>query len=389
MKVLHICTSGEYTEGFSYQDNLITKYMSRSGIDTYIIASPLSYNSHGETVHVDVPCRYINKDGVKVTRLPFHKPERFGRFLRSLEGFYKEVQRIEPNVIFYHNPQTSDSAVIAKYCKKNPDVKVFADNHADFSNSATNWLSKTVLHGLIWRYYVNVLNKYTIRYYGVLPARVDFLKNVYKVPVNKCDLLVMGGDDEIVERTMREENRIKLRKKYHIQDDDFLIVTGGKIDAWKTQTVLLMQAVKAIDNPSLKLIVFGSVDKTLINQVNELTDGNRIQYIGWVQSNESYELFSISDLVVFPGRHSVYWEQVVAQGIPMIVKHWNGTTHVDIGGNVRYLYKDDMDEIRENIRELMEKPEQYKCMLEAARSDMRKAFLYSSIAKRSIHVPEE
>ena len=54
---------------------------------------------------------------------------------------------------------------------------------------------------------------------------------------------------------------------------------------------------------------------------------------------QSYNLFSAADLVVFPGRHSVYWEQVVAIGTPMVVKYWDGTTHIDIGGNCMYLYE--------------------------------------------------
>ena len=34
---------------------------------------------------------------------------------------------------------------------KNPNVKIFVDNHADFSNSATNWLSLEILHKKIWK----------------------------------------------------------------------------------------------------------------------------------------------------------------------------------------------------------------------------------------------
>ena len=37
----------------------------------------------------------------------------------------------------------------------------------------------------------------------------------------------------------------------------------------------------------------------------------------------------------------MFWEQVVAQGIPMVVKYWEGNLHIDFSkGNVEFLYND-------------------------------------------------
>ena len=116
-----------------------------------------------------------------------------------------------------------------------------------------------------------------------------------------------------------------------------------------------MQAVSEIGNDKLKLIVFGSIAPELKAQVESLANGESVQYIGWVNANDSYPLFAAADLVVFPGGHSVFWEQVVGQGIPMIVKKWEGTTHVDCGGNVEFLYQDSVEEIKEKIETIMEK----------------------------------
>ena len=35
---------------------------------------------------------------------------------------------------------------VLQYKKNHMEVRVYVDNHADFSNSATNWLSKNILH---------------------------------------------------------------------------------------------------------------------------------------------------------------------------------------------------------------------------------------------------
>lgn len=123
---------------------------------------------------------------------------------------------------------------------------------------------------------------------------------------------------------------------------------------------MLMEAVQKIDNPKVKLIVFGSVTSELKDKVVALADGKKVQYIGWVKSEDSYAYFAAADLAVFPGRHSLFWEQVAAQGIPMLCKKWDGTTHVDIGGNVKFLTKDSVKEIQSNIEELCGFSDKYK-----------------------------
>lgn len=103
-----------------------------------------------------------------------------------------------------------------------------------------------------------------------------------------------------------------------------------------------------------------------------------------MDSEESFRIFAASDLIVFPGRHSVYWEQAVAMAKPIIVKYWEGTTHVDIGGNCIFLYNDDEKEIVSHLSNLIDNPNVYQKLLNNAEKNIRKEFLYSEIAKRSL-----
>ena len=187
--------------------------MAKQGWDVYLIASPLAYDEQGRTIKLPVPQTYVNDNGVKVTRLPFKKPERVCRKLRRMEGFFEKLEEIRPDVIYIHLPQTTDSGVVIKYLKKHPEVKLYCDNHADFSNSATNWFSLNILHKGLWKHYLQKLDRYAEVFYGVLPARVDFLKNVYGLPAERCELLVMGGDDELIEAAARPDSIKKIREK--------------------------------------------------------------------------------------------------------------------------------------------------------------------------------
>ena len=383
MKIVHLCLGCFYPDNYSYQENLLPKFHKELGYEVEVIASTQSFDKNGKTCFLDKTGSYQNEYDIKVTRLPYKKNNSIGHKLKQYIGTYSAIESAAPDILFIHGAQFMDISEVVKYLKKHKNVKVFVDSHADFSNSATNKASK-LIHKTLWRYFEQKINPYTEKFYGVLPARVDFLVNMYKLPKEKCELLVMGADDDLVEKANHPEVKKELRERYNIAEDDFLVVTGGKIDQWKTQTLLLMEAVKNIPSEKVKLLVFGSVTRELMNKVTALADGEKVQYIGWIQANNSYNYFAAADLVVFPGRHSVFWEQVAAQGIPMLCKEWDGTKHVDIGGNVRFLTQDSTEEIQNAIETLTDNPEEYNKMKEVAVREGMKTFSYRDIAKRAI-----
>ena len=300
--------------------------------------------------------------------------------MKTYRGLSTNISIIKPDIIFIHGCQFLDIKKIAKYAQKN-QVRIFVDNHADYSNSAKNWLTKNILHKIIWKYHAKIIEPYTEKFYGVLPARVDFLIDLYNIPKNKVDLLVMGANDTYVNKYCKTSVRKEIRKSMGFDNNAFVIVTGGKIDHFKAQTLLLMKAMKNMSN-NVKLIIFGSVDSKLRAEFDELCKNKNIMYLGWLNEEDSYKCFSIANLVVFPGRHSVYWEQVVAMGIPMICKYWEGTTHIDIGGNVEFIYFD--DKIENTVLNTVNDKNKYLKMSKNAQKQAKNAFLYSQIAKKSV-----
>lgn len=385
MKILHLCLGNFYIDNYSYQENMLPKFHKKMGLDVEIISSLVSFDKNGDTCYLEKGGRYINEYGIPVTRLEY-KNEIFSKRLRKFEGTYEAISKSKPNIIFIHNCQFLDIKYVAKYAKLNPNVKIYVDNHADFSNSAKNFLSKNILHKIIWKHCAHQIEPYTTKFYGVLPARVDFLKNVYKIPEKKVELLVMGADDEKIVEAKNPDIILEIREKYNIKDNDFLIITGGKIDNAKRQTLSLMKAVRQIKTDRIKLIVFGSVINEMKDEIKNLADGEKIQYIGWINSDDSYKYFSAADLLVFPGRHSVFWEQAVGVGKPCIFKYWEGTTHIDLGGNCLFLYKDSEEEIKEKIEMMANNKELYNKMKNIAEKEGIKKFSYYRIAKESIGI---
>ncbi len=381
MKIVHLCLGCFFPDNYSYQENMLPKFHKELGHEVEVIASLQSFDKDGKVCYL-APCKpYRNEHGLMVTRLPYHTPVNINKKMKRFVGLMEALKKAKPQVLFIHGCQFLDIDVVVRYLKGRRDLTVYVDNHADFSNSATNWFSKNILHKVIWKRCAHQILPYTRMFYGVLPARVDFLADIYKLPREKVSLLVMGAEDDKVDEAQRPEVRSKLRQNYGIGQEDFLIVTGGKIDKAKQQILLLMKAVCDLSqkNKKVKLLVFGSVIPEMKADV-EKNQSEHVRYIGWVPSSETYQYFSMADLVCFPGRHSVFWEQTAGMGIPMVVKYWAGTTHVDVGGNVMFLKKDSQQEIRETLELAMKN---YETMKRAA-TERRKEFLYSKIAAKSL-----
>lgn len=389
MKIVHICLVGGYTEGLHYQENVIIRYQALDGHEVSLITTDHCY-TEGVWGLCRTESEYNNPHGVHIIRLPFAFPLPYNvnRQIGIFKGFYKVLEKLEPEIIFVHNIQFQDIRRIAAYKRKHPEVTVYADNHSDLINSARNWFSRNTLYRFWWKPCAKVIEPYTEKFWGVTPSRVDFLHDIYHISPDKTDLLVMGADDESVARVENPKIRTMIREKFGISQEDFLIVTGGKIDASKPHTLLLMKAVREIVRDNLKLLVFGSVSEELKDDFFYLCDGNKVQYIGWAGSNQAYEYFSSADLVAFPGKHSVYWEQVTAQGIPMICRYWDGTTHIDLGGNVEFLTEDSSEEISRKLLQILDDPKKYNAMKGAAQSDLRHDFSYKIIARKSVGLTE-
>ena len=226
------------------------------------------------------------------------------------------------------------------------------------------------------------IEPYVTRFYGVTPLRCEFLKKMYNIPSSKVSLLVMGVDDWGIPWENRNAIHMKIRNQLNIAPSDFLIITGGKIDERKN-IHLLMEAVLNSFESNIHLVVFGNIAPEMKKKIDSLEDNEKIHYVGWLSSEKTIEYFFASDLAVFPGTHSVLWEQAVGIGIPSIFKYWDGMTHVDLGGNCLFLFENSSEEISKKISSLSSRETKYLEMKKIASCFAHK-FYYSDIAKKVI-----
>ena len=145
VRILHICLCGPVTDNWSYQDNYLPKYHKRIGFDVSVIASKWIYDDNG-AINKDLRDVYDNEYGIKTIRIENKGNSNIFSKFKRYKSLYQSIENEKPDIIFLHGTQFLDICEIKKYIKKYSNVVLYVDNHADFSNSARNWVTKNILY---------------------------------------------------------------------------------------------------------------------------------------------------------------------------------------------------------------------------------------------------
>jgi 1,2-diacylglycerol 3-alpha-glucosyltransferase len=385
---MHICLSGTYNDNWNYQDNILTKYHRKMGNEVSIVASKWIWDNNGKMIKTIEEDNYRNENDVEIFRLNILGRDKQNRKFKRFQNLIRVINKWNADILFIHGPQFIDIHTIKNYLVHNTHIKVVVDNHADRMNSGKSFLSKYVLHKVIWKILIKRIEPYVIKFYGVLPSRVDFMREMYGVNNKKLDLLLLGADDELVEKTIVKTNTSDIRKICGVEKEDFFIITGGKIDKNKTQILTLMDAINKIENKNIKLVVFGSISNFIENEFkNKLS--KKVTFIGWLNPIDTYKFFYSADLVVFPGLHSVLWEQAVSLGKVCIFKYIPGFNHIDLGGNCLFFENDSLNEIINKVSIVSNDKSKFAEMQSMAKSKAMNFFSYAKISKKSIQFDDK
>ncbi|WP_231848628.1 glycosyltransferase family 4 protein [Thermotoga caldifontis] len=376
---------GPYSEKWAYHENLLPKYHKRLGHEVTCITSTLALSETGRII-VEPEKTFVNSEGVKVIRLPLSKflPAKVAYRLGLIDGLGDVLRAERPDLIYVHGAGRLSNLELVRYlreCVKSHGKPILlVDNHADEFNSARNWLSR-LIHKTLWRFVVKQLDTYATEFYAVNEACKNFLTKYYRVPSDRIEVLPMGGDPD----WFSPQKRASVRRALEIDDEDFVMITGGKIDANK-KTIELMQIVSKLPFDRVRLIVFGSIHESVRNKFNELLERNkeRIRFIGWLSPRDMYDHFVAADLGVFPGTQSVVWNHAIFCGLPLVLRRWPGMVDFTLGGKyLSCLLIDDVFELESVLRRIITDSELYAKMKEDARK-VRDFFSYEYIAMKTI-----
>lgn len=362
------------------------------GHDVVIIASTETYVDNARLGYV-VPSSYENEDGIPVHRLPYARwaPRRLRPKIRAYEGLAAHLDAFRPDLIFLHDVQFWDILTVRNYALSR-GIPVHADSHTDYINSARGFASRHLLHGIFYRLLLKRADPAIRRYLPTLPVRGDFMREVYGTSPRKIDLLPFGFDDSAVAGIDRAAVRKKVRASFGIPDGDTVFVTGGKLDLRKNIHVLVERFTQLRRNgelPGVHLIVFGKPTPEVEAVLEVMTLDSNIHMTGWIPSPDIYGMFWAADLAIFPGTHSVLWEEAIGHGLGAVFHRWPGMEHLDLGGNARFIDDASPATLDVLLTDLAaNRGAAIRTMGEVAAQEGPKVFSYSAIAAKAIAAPE-
>ena len=387
MKILHCCLAAFYIDDYSYQENILPKIHKMMGYDVEILASTETYLDN-KTLGYTSKGIYTTKDGILLTRIPYIRwiPHALARKLRLYEQVDAYLESSRPDIIFMHDCQFLSVWSFVAYAKKYK-VRILVDCHTDFINSGRNWVSKNILHKLVYRRCAKTIEPYTAQFYGTLPLRIEFLNQVYGISKDKIELLPFGADDTVFKWSNREMLRLQMRVHLNLNEQDKVFITGGKIDKRKNIHLLASTFVDFVEQSGrneLKLIVFGKPADDLEADIKRLSRHPSVRYVEWIHSEQLHKYFFAADVAFFPGTHSVLWEEAVGLGVPCIFLRWKGVEHVDLGGNCVFIDHADKASIRNVLLSIVNDDTRLERMKKVAMEKGPKLFSYIHIARKAI-----
>lgn len=347
MKIVHI--SENYIEGWGYQENLLPLYQKRAGHDVVVISDNehLKYVQNQELADkiVKQGCEYVY-DGIKVYKIKTYLNTSSTSFFCS--GLYRILEHEQPDMIFHHNVNCSTLPVAARYKQQHPQVRLYADNHADWINESKNKIWHKVYYDTMLPRTVKRLGDSVNFYIGVSPLRCQYLNKVFRVPDEKVRFLPIGCDTDGV--VLVKESREELRKQFHINDDAFVVVCGGKLDRSKG-TLTLIDACENLKEKmgNLQLVLFGKIDE----EVKMAAVGKEwITLEGWCNRTKTLSLLKMSDVACWPWLHTTLIEDSVASGVPLVVKMSDNVSHFANEQAGVFLEKGDVEELLKALQEI-------------------------------------
>lgn len=317
MRIAHICLGGAYTEGMSYQDNMLVDINRQDGHDVLIVSNCMKFQENRLIETAAEDCLTANR--ARLIRLPFdwvgpryltNKVKRCSRLMPLLEEF-------APDVILYHGVVGWALLTLGKYKERHPDARIYVDSHEDRHNSGTNWISYIFQYRLLTRWLIwRILDKIE-KVFCISLETCDFMKAALDLPDTILEYYPLGGivvpDDE------RQRIRREQRELLGLAESDILFFHSGKLDH-KKRTVEILKAFHTVEASNARLLIAGSIESSVREPIEiAIAADDRVLFLGWKGREDLGALMCAADVYVQPGGQSVSLQHAICCGLPVLV----------------------------------------------------------------------
>ncbi|AIY06289.1 hypothetical protein Plano_2324 [Planococcus sp. PAMC 21323] len=321
MRILH--WDEMFHPSFGYQINILPKYQVKQGHEVIILTSEKidkhpTFSKFGTQVDIEEEDRkYMETYGVKIIRLPIYKVVS-GRVIYK-RGFINMIKKLKPDIILCHTNDTLSSMIITKKYK-NIKIPIVFDNHM------LEMASKNPLSNLFRFYYRTFITPILKKHQLVVIRTQDdnYVNKHLKIPKEQTPFLSFGSDTTLFYPSLT--NKRNMRKKYDINENDFVVIYTGKLNESKGGKILADSFIKKFNtNKKVILIAVGNANGEYEKEVEKLfkKSANRILRFPTQEYVNLSAFYQMADLSVFPKQCSLSFYDAQASGLPVIAENNN------------------------------------------------------------------
>lgn len=319
MKVLHICVCGPFTDGLSYQENELIEQHVALGHDVTVIAATDTYSADKQVIATEPGTTWL-ACGAKLIRLPYAWGLRgwLATKIRAHRGMQASIEAVQPDRILFHGLTAWDLLVAAKYARSRSNVKLFADCHEDFNNSAMSWASRELLHKRFYR----PIFKHSIQQIAevlcVTVESLDFAVDFYGSDRHKTRMYPLGG--VIEPKDVNARRRTEFRQRLGIGEADLVITQTGKLDRTKRLDYALKAFIET-QSPHLRFVIAGRMtDEVRAACLPMIEADERILDLGWQSTDELRTVLAGSDFFLQPFGQTVTTQMAMCHGCVVLAQ---------------------------------------------------------------------
>ncbi len=379
MKIVHVSISAPFIDTWGYQENLLARYLQEAGVQNYIVASCNDFPAYLRQEVIDKIKAKGNRydlNGILVWRILTKK---VSTSMVVTKGLRKVLEEINPDAIFHHNLNCTSMPICARYAKKH-HIPMVVDNHADTINMTKNKLWSIVYYKLLTRTSVKLYQNQFIKVYGVSHSRCDFIRDYYGVSKEKIDFLPIGADVDLADTI---HSKKKLRQKYGIGSNRFVVVSGGKMGKSKG-TDNLIRAVESLksDYLQLDLVLFGRFEDAETEYLAQKSYATTVH--GWCDRTKTMELLKLADVACWPIHHTTLIEDAISVCTPVINRKTGTSEHL-IDGNGLWIKDGTEASLKKALLTMLTRDKEKRMSMSKACEKMRNRISYNTIVKKLLN----
>lgn len=291
-----------------------------------ILEKELIARGHKVTVVTVAVPEYIDeKDNVlRIPSLPFTKCKEFRLGIPLYNETYRKIKRLGLDVIHTHTEFTV--GMIGKHLASILNIPIVHTYHTMYEDYTHYVFDHKYGKGIVKKIITSTSKRYVRKYDGIIAPSEKTRTALRSYGVqNEIYVVPTGIDVEAFSHQYDQEVTGRLREKHGIAEDDFVLLSLGRVSKEKSVDVLIRQMPRILKFiPKAKLVIVGDgpFRQTLEYMVDEMKLNDHISFIGQVPFEDVGKYYCMADLFVNASQSETQGLTIIeamASRIPIIV----------------------------------------------------------------------